>query len=120
MIPEQGHYPWAVWGEADEILIVTALPPRDWQSLEFSDEGPPIAIEPYGKVSFELMVDGMAIFTPWIHITVSPMVIPVPKEFTGKYEVFQSAAPGQTLTFEVSEVKDLDKPPKKKQKNKKK
>lgn len=118
MVPETGQYPWAVWGPADEILVVTAGTPVPGQSLEFSDEGPPIALDPYGKICFEVMFNGAIAFTPWIHITVSPMVIPVPAEFSGLYRVFESTAPGQTLTIDIQDVTQLSEPPKKPKKNK--
>lgn len=119
MIPETGSYPWAVWDSADDILIVTSDEPLPSQSLEFSDEGPPTALDPYGKVCFELMVDGQAVFTPWIYITVSPMVIPVPLAFSGRYEVFSSLLPGQQIAIATATVDDLEEPPKKPKKPKK-
>ena len=112
MIPETGQYPWSWWGLAEDVLIVTSTPPLPRQSLEFSDEGPAIATTPYGKICFELMFDGVVVFTPWIHITVSPMIIPVPADFTGKYKVLKSFEPGLTVAIEVSDIKDLEKLPK--------
>jgi len=102
------------------VAVVTCSPPSSDRDLIFSDDGPPIAIEAYARVAFKLQIAGADVWLPWISVTVSPFVLPVPVAFDKIATVVLEMLPGQTGEVEVLSVDDFEELPKEKKPKKQK
>lgn len=71
-------FPFAVVGEVKEYWRVTATQVPSNFGLLFSDEGPPISFDGYGRVSISLERNNVTSYTPWIPVNIVPLVIPKP------------------------------------------
>ena len=77
--PFWGGFPWEPLRTAREffVLTVVALPPG-WGRV-LSDEGSDIFVPPPGRAQLCFERRGVTVYTPWLPVTVSPMVLPLPR-----------------------------------------
>lgn len=70
--------------------------------------GPPLAYEGYGRFCLRVEESGTSYYLPWIPITIRNLVVPVPLELDGKFEVIIEAEPGLSIVFTQQRTRRLD------------
>ena len=71
-------YPWSALDfERDFWLITVTTPPSD-ESFLASNVGPDIYIRGYGRVCYQFEDEGNLYYCPWVPVTVSPQLVPMP------------------------------------------
>ena len=101
-------YPWGAFADFREAVLVTSDAPTVDKSVVPSANGPDIVVPQYGRVCLRFEVEGTSYFTPWVAVTVSPLLIPIARDIRREYEVIVESNTGQALTFEVINASDLD------------
>lgn len=88
-------YPWSAFDyERDHWLVTVTQGPTD-ESFLSSPEGPDIYIKGYGRVCYRFDDGGEIYYCPWIPVTVSPQLIPMPEVRQNRtVELIQVREPG--------------------------
>lgn len=98
-------YPWAGLEYDRDFwrITVDAFPPG--ASQLFSPPGPTILVEGYGRVCYEISRGGEVYYCPWIPITVSPMIVPIPDVRNGSnVQLVEFLNSGVSWTIDVVRV----------------
>lgn len=97
-------YPWSGLDyERDHWLLTATSPPSNASEL-FSPPGPTIYVKGYGRVCYQFDDGGEIYYAPWIPVTISPQIVPMPVARQGRIvNLIQFPEPG--VVWNLTEVR---------------
>jgi hypothetical protein len=97
-----------VWADSRDVLLFEVTGTNNALGILQASVGPVLAYEGYGRFCLRVEESGTSYYLPWIPITIRNLVVPVPLELEGKFEVVVEAEPGLSITFNQQRIRDLD------------
>lgn len=101
-------YPFSWFNEGREIYLLTASAPDNGQSVILNTQGSDIVNPPYARIALRFELDGNSCQTPWIPMTVSPMILPTPNAVRRDFELLVEERLGITVTVQEFDRGDYD------------
>ena len=101
-------YPWGWLNDPRDLYILTASEPDNGQSVVFNDDGSNIVNPPYARIALQFEVSGNTCQTPWLPMTVSPLLLPTPNQVRREYRLLVQPRQGITIDIEQFDRGDFD------------
>ena len=100
-----GGYPWDILGNTSEYAVITVTSVPGNVGTIPRGQGSDTYVPAPAHVAFQLQRGNAIVQTPWMPVTVSPMVLPVPSiDPSIIVTILESTLPGATINVVIANI----------------